>query len=348
VKAVVDAYDGTVAYYVMPVKDPIINAYRKAFPSLFTDFKDMPKDLKAHLRYPEDLFRVQTNMWGDYHITNPTEFYAGDDRWDVSLDPGTVGAAAATTTRDTNGNLVTSRSPRIDPYYLFTQLPGATDPAFVLLRPFAPKTARDDNQVLTAFMVGESDGANYGKLRVFVMPRGKLPNGPGLVQGDIQRTQAVSQAETLLSGSGSKASYGSLTVIPIDGGLVWVRPFYVTSSQTDVPGLEKVIVSFEGDVVIRDTLQEALTAMFGNAPPTLEQGSGTPTTPGAPAEPTGTVTEQVAKLLTEAQALFDQADAALAAKDLAKYQDLTNQGRAKTSQAEQLLTPTTTSTVPSA
>src|SRR5262249_54466760 len=119
----------------------------------------------------------------------------------------------------------------------------------------------------------------------------------------------------------------------------WVRPFYVTSSQTEVPTVRKIIVDFDGDVVIRDTLQEALTAMFGNAPPTLEQGpTGTPP-PGStpPSTPSGTVTQQVAQLLTQAQALFDQADTALAAKDLAKYQDLTNQGRAKTAQAEQLL-----------
>ena len=146
-------------------------------------------------------------------------------------------------------------------------------------------------------MVGESDGADYGKLKVYVMPRSRLPNGPALVQGEIQRDQTVSQAETLLSGSGSKVSYGSLTAIPIDNGLLYVRPFYVTSSQTEVPGLEKVIVYFGGDVVIRDTLQEALTAEFGNAPPTLEAG----TTPGGgttpPAAPTGTITQQVAKLL---------------------------------------------------
>ena len=197
------------------MKDPIINAYRKAFPSLFTDFSKMPADLQAHIRYPEDLFRVQTNMWGDYHITNPTDFYAGSDRWDVSLDPGTAGAAAATRTTDANGAVVATRSARIDPYYLFTQLPGAKAPSFILLRPFAPKTAQDDNQVLTAFMVGESDGADYGKLKVYVMPRSRLPNGPALVQGEIQRDQTVSQAETLLNGSGSKVSYGSLTAIPI-------------------------------------------------------------------------------------------------------------------------------------
>ena len=336
VKAVLDAYNGSVTFYVMPTKDPIINAYRKAFPTLFTDYRKMPESLRVHLRYPEDMFRVQTNMWGDYHISNPGDFYSGDDKWDVSLDPGTAGVTEATrTSTDAAGNPVVTRQPRIDPYYLFTQLPGSTRASFVLLRPFAPQAAQDDNQVLTAFMVGQSDGKDYGKLKVFVMPRRKPPNGPALVQGEIQSNHDVSQAETLLSGAGSRVSYGSLIAVPIDNGIVWVRPFYVTSTQTDVPTLQKVIVDFNGTVVIRDTLQEALTAVFGNAPPTLEQGADGGTT--APPTPSGTVTQQVATLLTQAQALFDQADAALAAKDLAKYQDLTNQGRAKTAQAEKLL-----------
>jgi uncharacterized membrane protein (UPF0182 family) len=149
--------------------------------------------------------------------------------------------------------------------------------------------------------------------------------------------------------------YGSLTFIPIDGGLVYVRPFYINSSQTKVPGLEKVIVYFEGQVAIRDTLQEALTAVFGESPNTREEGfGGTDPTGGVgtviPEEPSGTALEQAAALLQEADDLFTQADEALAAKDLAKYQDLTQQARTKTREAEQVLAadaaPTTTSTTP--
>lgn len=336
VKTVVDAYDGRVDFYVMPVHDPIIEAYRGAFPELFTDFAQMPADMKDHLRYPEDLFRVQTNMWSRYHIGDPSSFYTGNDFWDVARDPGTAGASAGTQTTDAQGNVIATRDARIDPYYLFTQLPGSDKPEFILLRPYVPTSKGDDNQLLTAFMVGKSDGKNYGKLQVFVMPRDKLPNGPALVQGEIQRDPSVSQQETILSGQGSAVSFGSLTAIPIDGGLVYVRPFYVTSTQTEVPGLEKVIVYFQGDVVIRDTLQEALAAVFGNAPPTLESPS-TPTDLLAPPEgtPTGTLTEQVAQLLVDANTLFAQADDAL--PDFAKYADLTRQARAKIAQAERLI-----------
>jgi uncharacterized membrane protein (UPF0182 family) len=338
VKAVVDAYDGTVEFYVMQ-DEPIINAYRKAFPSLFSDFEDMPDTLKDHLRYPEDMFRVQTNMWANYHVDDPESFYSGNDRWDVASDPGTVGSRGATQTTDAQGNPVgPARNARIDPYYLFTQLPGEDEPAFILIRPFVPTSAGDDAQRLTAFMVGKSDGDDYGKLQVFVMPRGDLPSGPALVQGEIQSDPQVSETETFLGGAGSTVSYGSLTAIPIDGGLVYVRPFYVTSTQTKVPALQKVIVYFEGEVVIRDTLQEGLAAIFGDAPPTLEDTDGSPPEPGeTPTTPTGTVAQQVGRLLVEANDLFEQADAALAERDLARYQELSDQARAKTRQAEELL-----------
>jgi uncharacterized membrane protein (UPF0182 family) len=347
VKAVVDAYDGHVDFYVMPVDDPIVDAYRSAFPELFTDFEEMPVDLQQHLRYPEDLFRVQTNMWGRYHVEDPDSFYTGNDYWDVARDPGTAGAGEGTQTTDAQGNVIATRDARIDPYYLLTKLPGAEEPEFILMRPYVPTTKKDDNQLLTAFIVGKSDPDSYGKLQIFVMPRDQLPKGPALVQGEIQRDPAVSQQETILSGQGSSVSFGSLTAIPLDGGLVYVRPFYVTSTQTEVPGLEKVIVYFEGDVAIRDTLQEALTAVFGNAPATLEEED--PLAP-PPEELTGTLTEQVAQLIAEAQDLFAQADAAL--PDFADYADLVRQAKEKIADAERLLEDagaggSTTTTTPS-
>jgi uncharacterized protein len=354
VKAVIDAYDGSVDFYVMPQPDPIIEAYRDAFPSLFSDFEDMPEELQAHLRYPEDLFRVQTNMWGRYHIDDAQDFFSGNDQWNVAADPGTAGTQQTTQSTNAAGDPVGSpRDARIDPYYLFTQLPGATEPEFVMLRPFVPFSDDDSTQQLTAFMVGKSDPGQYGKLQVFVMPRGTLPPGPRLVQGSIQADPTVSQQESLLGDRGSRVDFGSLTAIPIDNGLVWVRPFYVTARQTEVPGLEKVIVYFGGDVVIRDTLQEALTAMFGEAPPTLEEpDDGTPDDPEEPSEPEGTVAEQVAQLLIEANDLFAQADEALAAGDLARYETLSDEARAKVTQAEGLLeaegaaaTSSTTTTV---
>ncbi|HEY9558621.1 MAG TPA: UPF0182 family protein, partial [Acidimicrobiales bacterium] len=363
VKAVVDAYDGTVDFYVMPVDDPIIDAYRSAFPDLFSDFADMPEALQDHLRYPEDLFRVQTNMWASYHIDDPEEFYSGNDRWDVARDPGTAGAAEGTQTTDSAGNVVSSREARIDPYYLFTRLPDAEELEFLLMRPFVPFSDDDRSQLLTAFMVGKSDGEDYGKLQVYEMPPGDFPRGPALVQGDIQRDPDVSELETLLGSrsQGSQVDYGSLTAIPIDGGLIYVRPFYVTSQQAPVPGLERVIVYFEGQVVIRETLQEGLEVIFGEAPETLEEdapdtgdagegeGEGEPSG-GEDEEPVGSLTDQVSALLVEANELFAQADEAL--PDFAEYDRLAGEARDRIAEAEKLLedagaapaTTTTTST----
>ncbi len=336
VKAVVDAYDGTVDFYVMPVEDPIIEAYREAFPSLFKDFADMPEELQAHLRYPEDLFRVQTNMWARYHVEEPGSFYEGNDYWDVARDPGTAGAGEGTSVTNSAGETVSVREARIDPYYLFTQLPGSDQPEFILLRPFVPTSREDDSQLLTAFMVGKSDGDDYGKLQVYVMPRGNLPDGPAIVQGNIQSDGAVSEEETLLSGSGSKVSFGSLTAIPIDGGLVYVRPFYVTSEETEIPNLEFMIVYFEGEVAIESTLEEALVSVFGESPPTLEEpGEGEP---GEEPPPEGDLTQQVATLLAEANALFLEADAELTENgDLGAFAEKMAEGRRKIDEAEELI-----------
>ena len=327
VKVVVDAYDGTADFYVMPVDDPIIEAYRDAFPSLFSDFDEMPDDLKAHLRYPEDLFRLQTTSWAKYHVRDAEGFYQGNDYWDVARDPGTGAAtrgpttSSSTTSTTEAGSTPASRTGRIDPYYLFTKLPGAEEPEFVLLRPFVPVRAQDDSQLMTAFMVAKSDGDSYGKLQVFTMPRSNLPNGPALVQGEIQSFDEVSRQESLLGSAGSRVSYGSLAAIPIDNGLVWVRPFYVTSTQTDLPTLRFVIVNFESEVSIQPTLNEALAEVFEQDLP--EDGETPPPDPGEeePTEPEGTVEEQAAALLTQVADLYAEADAALADGDLGAYDE---------------------------
>ena len=237
VKAVVDAYDGTVDFYVMPVDDPIIEAYRDAFPDLFTDFEEMPDDLQDHLRYPEDLFRVQTNMWARYHVEEPGSFYEGNDYWDVARDPGTAGAGEGTSV--TNAARARPSPPATPASTRTTCSPSSRapiEPEFILLRPFVPTSKQDDSQLLTAFMVGKSDGDDYGKLQVFVMPRGNLPDGPAIVQGNIQSDAEVSRAgDAAVRQRVRRVSFGSLTAIPIDGGLVYVRPFYVTSERDRDP-----------------------------------------------------------------------------------------------------------------
>lgn len=333
VKAVVDAYDGTVTFYVVDDQDPIIRAYRGAFPELFTDGAEAPAELRAHFRYPEDLFRVQTNMWGRYHLSDPDDFYNFADAWNVAQDPGTSGATPATQQIDpqTQQPVGSPRQARIEPYYLLMQLPGEEEASFVLLRPFVPRSEDDSRQQLTAFMVAKSDPEDYGQLQTFVMDPADLPDGPQLVASRIRSQESVSQLETLLGQGGSDLLFGSLILIPIDQSLLYVRPMYVQDASNEIPLLRRVIVEYEGRVAVEETLDEALRVLFPGAVPNTQEepaegGEGPPDEPQAPQEPgEELVGGDVASLLAQAEERFEQAEAALAEGDLGRYQKLVDE-----------------------
>ena len=342
VKAVVDAYDGTVTFYVID-DEPIIEAYRDAFPDLFTDGDEMPEELREHLRYPEDMFRVQSNLWAQYHLETSREFFNVSDRWQVAQDPGTAGAAASTTTTDDQGATSPARAARIAPYYQLLQLPGEDEAEFVAMRPYSPFSENDERPQLTAFIVGRSDGDDYGHLRVYEMPSSQLPDGPGIVAASIQSDSEVSELETLLGGEGSEARYGNLLLVPIDGALLYVQPFYVESESQSrqIPQLQRVIAVLGEDVVIEQTLAQALDELFDQQvdtgevePPTDEPDPGEedPTSTTEPPEGTGTLEEQIAAKLEAANQLRDEADEALqegGIEGFAEYQ-------AKTERANEL------------
>jgi uncharacterized membrane protein (UPF0182 family) len=378
VKATVDAYTGETKFYVFDSSDPLVQAYRKAFPALFVDGSTMSPELRSHLRYPEDLFRTQANMFGTYHVTNADSFYRSTDAWDIAQDPGTGRVSSQLQTTATTAapgaspsGSATASSPssssgrlrRIDPTYLLLTLPG-DDPAtlsFTILQPFVPSST-DDRQVnLTAFLTAKSDGPEYGKMKVFVLPRGLQVDGPLVVNNAIQSEPDIARELTQLNQQGSSALLGQVQLIPIGQSLLYIRPLYVTSEQTKLPELKRVIVVFNGKAVMRTTLQESLTALFGAAPPTLEAGaSGVPAT-GSAASPTSADAAAVAGLLAQAEAAFSEADAALKAGDLAGYQAKIKQAAALISQAHQAVVssssgsssggsgtaPTTTTTAPS-
>ncbi len=358
VKVVVDAYDGTVDFYVIDDEDPVIGAWRNAFPELFTDFDEMPEDLVDNLRYPEDLFRVQTNMWGQYHVTDPGTFYNNNDAWNVALDPGTAGAGPATQTTNAAGQPVgPSVGARIDPYYLLTQLPGEDSTEFVMLRTFVP-VGNDQNQLLTAFMVARSDPGNYGELVSYEMPRQNRPDGPAIVADAMQSDPVVSEQQTLLGTGESTVKLGNLILVPVDNALVYVRPFYVESDQVQIPELKKVVAFYESDVAIDDTLAGALGQLFDaeKVPDLAEVVDDPDLDPDAPAPdpddpddpdpgPELGVNEQAAQLLEQAEALFQERDD-LPASDLAEYQRLTDEAEALVSEALALLARSTTTTTP--
>jgi uncharacterized membrane protein (UPF0182 family) len=333
VKAVVDAYDGTTTFYAVDEKDPLLKAYRAAFPKLFTDQSEVPDELRAHFRYPEDLFRVQTNMWGRYHIDNADDFYNQNDAWNVAQSPDAIIDPSTVSTTPT-GQAVVARQARMDPYYLQMRLPGEDKESFLLLRPFVPVSSDDQNGQLTAFMVAKSDPDSYGQLETFVMRRGSLPDGPALIAASMTQDTEVGELETLLGQEGSDLRYGNLVMVPIENSLLYARPVYTVANSNPVPLLKKVIVEFNGRVEVQDTLQQALTAMFGEAPSTGEdvpgEGEGEGEEPPTPSED-----ETVVELLEKARKAFDEADQAFSEKDFVTWARKEEEARGYVEEAQQ-------------
>ncbi len=266
VKAVVDGFDGTTTLYVIDGDDPILQAYRNAFPGLFEDFDDMPAEIREHIRYPEDLFRVQTNVWARYQLDDPQQFYEQAEGWSVAQDPGAVTGVLTSAITSPDGVVQQpSREARIDPYYLLTRLPDEDDQDFVILRSFVPVSTEDTRRELTAFMVGKGDPDEYGELVVYkIEPRGGT-DGPALVNSKIQSDPSISRVVTLLNQQGSRVEFGDLVLVPVENSILYVRPLYVVAQSPPVPELQQVIAVLGERVVMCPTLSEALRGLFGLA-----------------------------------------------------------------------------------
>jgi uncharacterized membrane protein (UPF0182 family) len=323
----------------------------------------MPEALQEHLRYPEDLFRIQTTAWGRYHIDGAQNFYEQAGGWEVAQDPGTTTQAtpATQTTNAQTGEVESTRERRIDPQYLLMRLPGEDQEDFLILRSFVPAAGQQERKELTAFMVAKSDPDNYGQIEVFEMQSGDIP-GPAIVGSTILSNEEIASEVTLLDQQGSPAIFGNLLLIPIEESILYVRPLYTQAEgSTAVPLLRRVIVAYGDEIVMRDTLQEALVEIFGDAPETLEgppsgeEEPGEETPPGEDEPPPGEEEppedETVAGLLAEAQSLFEEADQILATDgDLGEYQDKIQEAQELIQRALELsggdLPTTTTTTVP--
>ncbi|MEA2674104.1 MAG: uncharacterized protein QOI92_1296, partial [Chloroflexota bacterium] len=372
VKVTIDAYSGNVTFYVFDNKDPIIKAYREAFPDLFTDGSHMPKDIRAHLRYPEDLVKAQSAIFGRYHVTEPRRFYDGSSKWLVSPDPGSgVIASSEITALSTSDTLpsssnqpqsASSSGARIDPFYLNISLPGQAQ-HFLILEPFVPVSSGNSQTRLVSFLTANSDPNNYGQLQSFVMPQGETVSGPVQVNNAILRTQSVSSAITLLNQQGSSVIQGSMQLIPVGNSIVYVRPFYAQSRGTgSFPQFQFVVVYSQGagNAFCGQTVQDALSQLVGlteasacsisaptpgsSGPTTTTTTTPTTTAPGTATTtvpPTSTTVPPIAgtkqDLLDQAAAKLDQAQAALdqSPPDLGKYQQLVAQARTLVKQAQQ-------------
>ncbi|MEJ7764689.1 MAG: UPF0182 family protein, partial [Acidimicrobiales bacterium] len=353
VKAVVDAYNGNVTLYAVDGADPVLKAYSKTFPGLFTDPASLTgaaeeeyKALAEHFRYPEDLFALQANLLGRYHITNPSEFFSATDRWNVSPDPGVQatksrvpagiqppavpggpgGAGGLGLTRLSSG-----ADNRIPPTYQLQRFPGEEKERFVLTVPYVPFDRRDARLQLTAFLTARSDPGEYGKLILFRTPAGQQINGPSLVASNILADSVISSQISLLNQEGSSVLFGNILLVPIDKSIVYVRPLYVQADQNPLPKLVRVIAVYGNKAVMKNTLAEALAELFPGAPATLEQNPGTTTPPAQP--PPGTSPDpgtavpaaSLADLINQADTAFVAAQAALQRGDLAEYQRKVNE-----------------------
>lgn len=326
VKAVVDAYDGDVDFYVMPVEDPIIEAWQSAFPDLFTSFDEMPADLRDHLRYPQDLFRVQTNMWARYQISDPESLVIGTERWAVAQNPGREVRVGSSEDVIDEAGLITSREERIDPYYTLLELPGEDEASFVTLRSFVPFDENDDRRELEAFMVAETLPDGSTRLLTYEITSPDAP-GPVLVASGIAQNEEISSRLTLLDDAGSEVQFGDLLMLPIADSILWVRPLYVAAQgSSSVPTLEAVIATVgEGEqIAIGTDLNDALGKLFsgedfsdvlGSVPVAdtdtePDAGDDEPTDDGEPADPVGPETAE--ELLAEVLELYAARQAALA------------------------------------
>jgi uncharacterized protein len=325
VKATIDAYDGTITFYVVDAKDPMIKAYRAAFPQLFTDFAKMPADVRAHLRYPQDMFTYQTDQYRKYHVTNPSTFFAGTSFWEVSADPITAGDTGDSTVSTRVPQDASSTSKRIDPLYVLSRLPGENREEFLLLRPFVPVSQGNSQNRLSSFMVARPEPNAPDQLQSLQMPEGATVPGPVQVDATINNTDEISRQITLLGQQGSQVLLGSLQIIPVKNSLLYVEPFYVVSQNVRQPALRYAIVVYNNQAHIGDSVEGALNQFpeFRG----IAQDSGTtttPTTPTTPSNPSGG-TQTVDQLLAQANQLSQEAQAALDAKDLGTYQEKVKQ-----------------------
>ncbi|MEX0754420.1 MAG: UPF0182 family protein [Actinomycetota bacterium] len=295
VKVVVDAYDGTMTYYVVDPEDPMIQVWGRAFPDLFTPGSEAPAELREHFRYPENLFQVQAEQFADYHVDDPDVFYQKQDFWQIAQDPSGIDAAG------------TARPP-LDPYYVLMTLPDEETEEFALILPFTP----EGRQNMVAWMAARSDPDDYGGLISYEFPSTRNVEGPTQIFARINAEPRFSAQRTLLTSAGSDVLFGDFLVIPIEDSILYVQPVYVQARQENsIPELTFVLVGNGTRIGFGDTLEEALTDSF------VGQTDGSE---GEGEAPEGGGQQRLAELITEALARFAAADAALEAGDLATYE----------------------------
>jgi uncharacterized membrane protein (UPF0182 family) len=286
VKAVVDAYDGTLDFYISDPDDIVIKVYRRIFPGLFKPMAAMPGDLRAHVRYPHQFLQLQAAMFATYHMTDPKVFYNKENLWEVPV----------------------LSEKQMEPYYTVMKLPGEKREEYILLLPFTP--SKRDN--LAAWLTARCDGENYGKIRAYTFPRDRLIYGPKQIDARINQDSFISQQLTLWSQRGSEVIRGSMLVIPIEKSLLYVQPLFLAADKAGLPELKRVIVAFGDEVVMEENLELALTRLFGD-----KKGSAAPAVAVETATENGKVSPSA--LAKEAMAIYEKATSMQRQGDWAGY-----------------------------
>ena len=299
VKVVVDAYDGTTDFYIADPNDPIVQTWSRIFPGMFKSLGAMPPELRAHIRYPEDFFLVQSDIYRTYHMTDPQVFYNREDLWGFPRENSAGGTA------------------QMDPYYVIMRLPGEAHEEYLLMLPMVPQ-GRDN---MIAWLAARCDGADYGHLFQYSFSKDKLFYGPFQIQARINQNPDISRQLSLWNQMGSKVSLGNLLVIPVQDSLLYVEPLYIRAESGQLPEMQRVIASYSDRVVMGDTLDQALAALFapGVAPASPVVATAAPSeVPAAPAAAALPGSSQP-RDLKSASMHYDRALAALKAGDWAKF-----------------------------
>jgi uncharacterized protein len=318
VKAVIDAHDGDVTFYVFDPDDPIINTWAEIHPELFADASTMPDGIEHHLRYPQDLFRIQSQIYLRYHVVQENQLFSGNDEWSFPGDPSTPGR---TGNDRLYGDFRSADSPllQIMPYYLLTELPGESELSYLLLQPFNPRARRN----MVSFLVADSTPGSYGRLIDFRMPEGALVDGAEQAGQRIEQDADIAQQLSLWRGEGSNVIKGDLLIVPIEESVVYLQPIFLEEDGGAFPEFRRVAVVYADRVEWADTLNGALELVFGIADDDGEPGDDVDDGDGVPPGDAETIEE----LLAEADDAFANADAALRSGDLAGYQRWVNEAQ---------------------
>ncbi len=292
VKIVVDAYDGRMTFYAADPADPILQTYGRIYPNLLTSYDQMPAALRQHVRYPEDLFSIQARMYMTYHMRDAQVFYNREDLWQPAIE------------------VRGSQEVTVDPYFVIMRLPGEEQSEFMLMLPLTP--TNKDNMI--AWLYADSDGDDYGEMGVLEFSKQELIYGPRQIEARIDQDPTISQQLSLWNQRGSQVIRGNMMVIPVDGGLIYVEPIFLQAESGRLPELKRVIVAHGSRIAMRETLAEALAAVFGGQAPEPAQPVSEPTEPPA-------LSDDLAELAQQAQEHY------LAAQECLKAGDWTCYGR---------------------